>query len=102
MLTKTNLYEEAERRLSELIKIIEAKEDSLTKAPEGKIHIVKTKDRVQFYLRKLPSDKTGRYLSKTELNKIKVYVQKSYDERTLKLLKQEASNLGKFLAGSGR
>ncbi len=102
MLTKTNLYEEAERRLAELIKIIETKEDSLTKAPEGKIHIVKTKDRVQFYLRKLPSDKTGRYLSKTELNKIKAYVQKSYDERTLKLLKQEASNLGKFLAASGR
>lgn len=73
----TNLYEEASRRYQELTKIKEAREHSLAKAPEGKIHIVSAKGRrVQFYLRENKGEKSGRYIPKSEIETIKTFAQK--------------------------
>ena len=81
----------------ELKRAIADIENSLAKAPEGKIHIVKSPGRIQYYLRKRPDDKSGQYMPKSDIARIRRYLQKSYDEKVLKLLKQEASKLEKYL-----
>lgn len=96
----TNLYAEAERRLKELRKIQSEKEQAIKSMPPGKIHIVKAKKRVQYYLRKDTSDKSGTYLSQTKKDMIKKYVQKSYDEKILKLVSKEIVNLEVFISKS--
>lgn len=63
------------------------------KYPEGKIHIVKNKDRVQYYLRTDPKDKSGVYLQKKQKDKIELYLQKRYDEEALKLIQKEIESL---------
>ncbi len=102
LLSRTDIYSDAERRLSELEQVINDIEDYLAKAPEGKIHIVKSHGRIQYYLRKNPGDKSGRYMQKGDLVSISRYLQKSYNEKILKLLKQEAINLEKFLKCSDK
>ncbi len=97
LMRNSHLYEEAETRLSELLLMKKEKEESLKKAPIGKIHIIKSKNRIQFYLRKENSEKSGQYLGKKETNKIKRYVQKSYDEKVLKLVNKEIIGLERFL-----
>ena len=90
----TNLYEEASRRYQELTKIKESREHSLAKAPEGKIHIVSAKGRcVQFYLRENKGEKSGRYIPKSEIETIKTFAQKMYDERLLKIVGDELQAL---------
>ena len=50
-LSPTNLYEDAQKRLTELQRLYAEKEQELKRMPAGKIHIVQSKNRVQFYLR---------------------------------------------------
>ena len=96
----TNLYVEAERRLKELKKIQSEKEQAIKRMPPGKIHIAKSKKQVQYYLRIDSSDKSGKYLSQSEKGTIEKYVQKSYDEKILKLVNKEIINLETFLSKS--
>lgn len=96
----TNLYAEAERRLMELRKIQNEKEQAIKNMPPGKIHIAKSKKRVQYYLRMDASDKSGTYLSQAEKDTIKKYVQKSYDEKILKIVSKEIVNLEVFISKS--
>lgn len=96
----TNLYVEAERRLMELRKIQSEKEQAIKRMPPGKIHVTKSKKRVQYYLRMDASDKSGTYLSQTEKKTIEKYVQKSYDEKILKAVSKEIVNLEVFLSKS--
>lgn len=88
-------------RLREL-KIVEAEKNvALQKSPQGKIHIVKTDRRVQYYLRKDANDKSGTYIKKKDEAKIKRYLQKSYDEKIQKLIKKEIKCIEDFLQRSG-
>ena len=89
----TDMYEEARRRYAELSKIKNEREQALAAAPEGKIHIVKAGKRIQFYLRKDKKDKSGIYIPKSEIGKIRKYVQKSYDEKVVKALSGELHSL---------
>lgn len=93
----TNLYEEAERRLLELRKIQSEKEQAIRRMPPGKIHIVKSRTRTQYYLRMNTCDKSGTYLSQEQKDTIIKYVQKSYDEKLLKIIIKEIANLEAFL-----
>lgn len=70
------------------------------KYPDGKIHIVKNRGRIQYYLRKNPKDKSGKYIAKREEKKIKQYLQKKYDEEVLKMINQEKTILEKYLLKS--
>lgn len=76
-------------------------EDKQKRAPKGKIHVVNTKRRIQFYLRTDPSDKSGCYLPKRAGRKIRTYLQKAYDEKILKLIRKEKKNLERFLKSAG-
>ena len=101
IMKKTNLYDEAKRRLEELSGIQQEKKGMIKNTPSGKIRIATTGNRTQFYIRSEKDEKCGVYISKTETSKIKQYVQKSYDEKVLKLIDQEINTLERFLQGSG-
>ncbi len=100
MLRQTDLYEEAKRRYQELLNARQELENSSVKALPGKIHIVSSAKRTQFYLREESSDKSGKYISKSDEGTIKQYLQKAYNEKALKLLNLEVSNLEKLLKHS--
>lgn len=97
LMSHTDLYDEAKKRYAELIATKGAIEELLANAPPGKIHVVKSDKRVQFYLREDCSDKSGKYISKTNENLIRTYLQKAYYEKALKSLCYEILHLEKFL-----
>lgn len=96
-LNKTNLYDESMRRLKELELIYAKVQNRLKKYPDGKIHIIKNKNKMQYYLRTDAKDKSGVYLGKKEEKKIKIYLQKKYDMDVLKIVNEEINNLKRFL-----
>lgn len=100
MLKPTTLYEEAARRHAEILGIITEKEEAIQKAPPGKIHIVKTRNRMQYYLREEASDKSGTYISKKKQATIQRYLQKSYDEKILQMLRKENKIIEDFIKHS--
>ncbi|MBR5420079.1 MAG: hypothetical protein IK115_02905 [Lachnospiraceae bacterium] len=100
LMQQTDLYSEALRRYEELLQIKAAKEDALAVSPPGKIHIVYSRKRPQYYLRKNPREKTGEYIPKADVSKLKIYLQKSYDEKLLSLIDREIRTLEAFLRRS--
>lgn len=97
MLKPTSLYDEASRRYDELLRIKYDKERALAKAPSGKMSIANSKKRTQFYLRATNDAKTGEYMSKSDISRLKIYAQKRYDEKVIKLVNSEIKNLETFL-----
>ena len=97
MLKPTFLYEEARRRYQEIKEYVREIECELQKAPFGIIHIVNTGKRVQFYLRESRSDKSGKYIHKTDTSTIRAFIQKSYYEKVIKLLNIEIKSLVNFI-----
>lgn len=97
MLSATRLYEDARKRLDELEKTKQMLERRLPIYPDEKIHIVKSKNRIQYYIRTNPKEKSGTYLSKKNEKKIKQLLQKKYDEEVLKLVNQEIRNIKEVL-----
>lgn len=93
--SNSNLYEEARERKEYLDDYIE-KMQSVT-YPEGKIHVVKNKRRLQFYLRTDKHDKSGQYLRQSEQEKIRTYLQKEYDRKILKLAETEVKRINGLL-----
>ncbi len=98
MTSYTNLYSEARRRYNELLSIKNLKETALEKAPPGKIHVSKTPYGVQYFLRNDSSEKSGKYIRRSETSKIRKYLQKAYDEKILKLVTSETESLKKLLS----
>ncbi len=96
----TCFYEEAIKRYNILLLLRKEKEEALIKAPEGKIRISNIKETIKFYLRKNTLEKSGTYISKKDKSTIKTYVQKSYDEKVLKIINEELYVLSKFLGVS--
>lgn len=88
-LSATSIYEDAAKRLDELSAIKTQIEKQLTKAPEGKIHIIHKNKRVQYYIRKDPKDKSGTYLSKKNIKKVSTYLQKKYNIEILASINKE-------------
>jgi hypothetical protein len=70
---------------------------SLKKAPAGSLKIVKKRNGLQFYYRKAPSDKQGRYLNKNEQDLVVRLAQKKYDLGVEKLLAEQKNSLEKML-----
>ena len=102
LLEPTQVYVLARRRLEELKRTLKETENELNKCPRGKMHIVKTNNRVQYYLRTDAKDKSGTYLKKKDELKIRKYLQKSYDEKINKLLHAEVKSIETFLKHSDK
>ncbi len=83
-----------------MLLIKSSKEAALEKAPPGKIHVSKTSNRVQYYLRNDSSEKSGKYIHKSEISMIKEYLQKAYDEKILKLVTSETQRLKRLFSKS--
>lgn len=96
----SNLYQEAERRLIEIQEVLEGINKEQKNSPPGKLHMVRSKRRVQYYIRKEASDKSGEYIRKSESNIIKQYLQKWYNEKLEKILREEEATLKLFLQKS--
>ncbi len=101
-LDAARVYGEAEKRLAGLKRLEKSLTARLAKYPEGKLHIAVTrKNRVMFYLRLDPAQKTGKYLAASDGQKIRIYVQKAYDGKLLGLVQHEIRNL-EVLLGKNR
>ena len=100
LLSPATFYADADKRYQELTKVKQKVEERLSKAPEGKIHIVNSDTRTQFYLREESSDRSGKYIRKSEERTIQTHLQKAYDEKILKLLNAEIKCLETFLSNS--
>ena len=100
ILSPTNIYEEATKRYEELCKVKYLIERKINRYPEGKIHIIKKNTRVQYYIRRSATDKSGEYLSKHQTDTIRQYLQKKYEEQGVKLINLEKNNLKIFLKNS--
>ncbi len=97
ILTRILLQEDAETRIKQIIEAKETLSKWLARCPEGKIHVVTSKSRIQYYLRKDGSDKSGKYISKEKSNVIRTYLQKSYNEKAIKILNNEILLLKQFI-----
>lgn len=95
----SDLTSEAEDRLQTLRKAKSELLLRLGKSPEGKIHVVHSGNRTQYYLRKSASDKSGEYLAKHKQKTIQIYLQKAYDEKMIKKIDREIAVLEKFVKG---
>lgn len=84
-------------RLEQLKQILNIKEMELRKAPKGKIHVVNSGKRIQYYLRTDSKDKSGKYMSKKDTKQIRDYLQKAYDEKIIKCVYREIDILEKFV-----
>ncbi len=97
MLEVTPIKADAEKRYHELSMLKNSLESWLADCPAGKIHVTKSRNRIQYYLRKDPKDKTGVYLSKDKQKEIHRYMQKAYYEKVSRLIKAELHALERFL-----
>ena len=68
--------------------------------PDGKIHIVRNKGRLQYYLRTNPQDKSGVYIPKKQTKLVRRLLQKKYNEEALVFCNSEIHNLEQFLEKS--
>ncbi len=98
LLLPSNVIEEARTEISSLQSIREYLSSALEAAPSGKIHISRSGKRLSYYLRKTPHDEGGEYISKKETQKIKIYLQKSYDEKALKTVDELLSILNTLVS----
>lgn len=93
----SNLYAEAQERLKDLRQVQKRLLKEATKYPEGRIRILKSKNRIQYYLRMDSMDKSGAYIPKKDTYRIKLYLQKKYNMDSLRIITEEIKHLEKFL-----
>ncbi len=97
LMKPTSLYTDARKRLEDLKRVKKILEERLSNTLPGKIHIVSAGEKISYYHRTEPSDPSGRYISKKEQGTIRKLLQKSYDEKALKLVEQEIQGIEKLL-----
>lgn len=85
-------YDDLKRNTSEILALLEERKDlidriildkekALMHTPDGKLHVASRGKYKSYYVRKDPSDKTGTYISKSNLAYAKVLAQKEYDTK---------------------
>ncbi|MBP3901936.1 MAG: hypothetical protein J6D53_10890 [Blautia sp.] len=79
--------------------IISKAKRELKKAPEGTVQIKKHYKGYQFYHRRLPTEKNGKYIPAAERKKALALVKKRYLQRVVKSAGEQVSLIGNFLDG---
>ena len=82
-------------KLKEALGMFEAE---VEKAPRGSLKIVCKKSCTQFYYRKSPEDKEGKYIPKKERGLVKKLAGKKYAEKSLVWLRKQVQLVEKILA----
>mgnify|MGYP003310644973 CR=1 FL=1 len=88
-----NFYDDLLCQYNELASTKNEIEKNLKNAPTGKIKITINRNHVQYYLRTTSSDKSGKYLRKSNMKLITKLLQKSYYEKALSLITKEMKYL---------
>lgn len=78
--------------------MIRISEERLKDVPEGSLRLSKTKSYTQYY-HCTNENKLGKYISKGNEKLVQRLIQKSYDEKVLRLLEKRLKHLDKFLKG---
>ncbi|MCR5585346.1 MAG: hypothetical protein K6F63_07955 [Lachnospiraceae bacterium] len=91
------LYGDIRRRYDELSRVSQDIKRRLVKYPDGKIRVANKKGKIQYFIRYDLCDKTGTYVSKKDDKKIRLYLQKRYDEEVILKIEQEMKVLKQLL-----
>ncbi len=97
MLRSINVQSVMTQRMEELEAAKQAILSEREKAPKGRLHIVSSKGRVQYYQRDHSDDRSGVYIQKRDISTLHPLVQKLYGERALKAIAKELACLEKSL-----
>ena len=98
-MNKQLIVEELQQEEKKLNSIIRKAQKRLQKAPEGSVRIVKHGKGYQFYLRKKPTDTSGKYMPASERKKAIALVQKKYDQRIVQAAEKQVRVIQRFLQG---
>ena len=78
-LSENALRKNLEKRIGQLERLLLDKHRSLEKAPEGTLRIAKSNGVIQYFHRRSPKDKTGKYILAKNQEFAKELAQKEYD-----------------------
>lgn len=92
-----DLKEKLEKELRELEAIKKAAEEDLKNAPQGALRISKKGKADQYYWRKNPEDRRGKYIRKGEETLIRTLAQKEYAQKVITFLEPIIKNKSKGL-----
>lgn len=96
---KMSIIETLTREKDRLSGIIQDMEKRLSRAPEGAVRIIKHRNGYQYYFRKDSSEKTGKYMPKSEYKKAVDLMQKKYDLQIKTAAEKQYSVINHFLNG---
>lgn len=88
---------ELRKRRTELDKLIRTLEKTLSEAPAGKLRTVTDNGRTRYYIRSVPSDRSGKYVSRDNMAKAEAIAQRDYDYLLKKAAEQERSAIDVLL-----
>lgn len=89
----SEFLEKLDERIATLKTIVTTKEKELLSAPEGVLHVSKTENRIQYYLKQETLEKKKRYLKNSEELVVKKLCQKDYDQKVLQAAQKELCQL---------
>lgn len=96
-LSPDTILAEAQKRAEELLSIIEEKIRSLSKAPAGRIKLIRRGGNVHCYHVTDASKPAGKYIPVSEQKLIKALTQKEYDQTVLLELKSQLNLIDNFI-----
>lgn len=82
-LSENALRKKLEKRIGQLERLLSDKHRSLEKAPDGTLRIAKSNGVIQYFHRRSPKDKTGKYILTKNQEFAKELAQKEYDQNVL-------------------
>ena len=91
------LFEELQQRKINLEAIIRNKESELKSAPSEHLRICDRKTFVEYYVRRNPQEKNGKYISKEKMDYVKSLAQKDYNQKVLNMAKRELSKNSDYI-----
>jgi len=94
--TTDKVLDEVENRITQIKSVLIYRQNAVTKAPKGNVKILKTSQKIQFYVIDQKGDTNGKYVSKDKQKLISAIIQRQYDEKALKELKKELKLLQKL------
>lgn len=96
-LSQDNVIERLLARKTEIEKILQASENALINAPEGKLRIGRNRRSRQYYQRNGPLDNDGVYIKRAQVTLAMALAQKDYDQKLVNELRHELKAICRFL-----
>lgn len=92
-----SLMEELQQRKNKLEELISIKDRAIKQAPAGSLNIQKKGENIQYYKITEKNDTHGVYIPKKEKKIIRALAQKFYNKKLLRLMKNQLSDINKFI-----